>query len=50
MAKCNTLGRGDARSLRKLEKAKEKIQKLKVSPVPVQWLKFDMVNLNEKMY
>uniref|UniRef100_A0A803M318 Uncharacterized protein n=1 Tax=Chenopodium quinoa TaxID=63459 RepID=A0A803M318_CHEQI len=29
MAKCNSLGRGEARSLRKLEKAKEKIVKLK---------------------
>lgn len=29
MAKCNALGRGDARSLKKLEKAKEKIQSLK---------------------
>ncbi|CAO2835563.1 unnamed protein product [Amaranthus hypochondriacus] len=29
MAKCNTLGRGEARSLRKLEKAQEKILKLK---------------------
>uniref|UniRef100_A0A166E582 RING-type domain-containing protein n=1 Tax=Daucus carota subsp. sativus TaxID=79200 RepID=A0A166E582_DAUCS len=29
MAKCNALGRGDARSLKKLEKAKEKIQNLK---------------------
>ena len=30
MAKCNALGRGEARSLKKLEKAKEKITKLKV--------------------
>ena len=30
MAKCNLLGRGEARSVRKLEKAKGKIQKLKV--------------------
>lgn len=30
MAKCNSLGRGEARSTRKLEKAKEKILKLKV--------------------
>ncbi|GAB4861673.1 hypothetical protein Ancab_036926 [Ancistrocladus abbreviatus] len=29
MAKCNTLGRGEARSVGKLEKAKEKITKLK---------------------
>ncbi|CBI40405.3 unnamed protein product, partial [Vitis vinifera] len=29
MAKCNLLGRGEARSVRKLEKAKGKIQKLK---------------------
>ncbi|KMT20407.1 hypothetical protein BVRB_1g004030 [Beta vulgaris subsp. vulgaris] len=29
MAKCNSLGRGEARSTRKLEKAKEKILKLK---------------------
>ncbi|KAL9245384.1 hypothetical protein vseg_019045 [Gypsophila vaccaria] len=31
MAKCNTLGRGEARYHRKLEKAKEKIVKLKLS-------------------
>lgn len=31
MAKCNLLGRGEARSLKKLEKAKEKINILKVS-------------------
>ncbi|KAF8017067.1 hypothetical protein BT93_H2320 [Corymbia citriodora subsp. variegata] len=30
MAKCNVLGRGEARSTRKLEKAKEKISKLKI--------------------
>ncbi|KAL3829691.1 hypothetical protein ACJIZ3_018493 [Penstemon smallii] len=30
MAKCNTLGRGEARSLSKLEKANEKIKKLKL--------------------
>ncbi|KAG8391879.1 hypothetical protein BUALT_Bualt01G0232800 [Buddleja alternifolia] len=30
MAKCNILGRGEARSLRKLEKANEKIKKLKL--------------------
>ncbi|XP_057981377.1 uncharacterized protein LOC131166808 [Malania oleifera] len=30
MAKCNHLGRGEARSLKKLEKAKEKINKLKI--------------------
>lgn len=30
MAKCNALGRGEARSLKKLEKAKEKITKLKM--------------------
>jgi TRAF-interacting protein len=32
MAKCNILGRGEARFSRKLEKAKEKMSKLKVSP------------------
>lgn len=31
MTKCNTLGRGEARSLSKLGKALEKIDKLKVS-------------------
>lgn len=31
MTKCNTLGRGEARSLSKLEKAIERIDKLKVS-------------------
>ncbi|XP_074279788.1 uncharacterized protein LOC141605058 [Silene latifolia] len=31
MAKCNTLGRGEARFQRKLEKAKEKIVKLKIN-------------------
>jgi len=31
MAKCNILGRGKARYSKKLEKAKEKITKLKVS-------------------
>lgn len=30
MAKCNALGRGEARSLKKLEKAKQKITKLKM--------------------
>lgn len=30
MTKCNMLGRGEARSLGKLEKANEKIKKLKV--------------------
>ena len=30
MAKCNVLGRGEARYSKKLEKAKEKITKLKV--------------------
>lgn len=50
MAKCNALGRGDARSLRKLEKAKEKIQKLKVSPMQVTRLTLDMINMNEKIF
>lgn len=31
MTKCNILGRGEARSLNKLEKAKEKIKRLKAS-------------------
>ncbi|KAI8002391.1 hypothetical protein LOK49_LG08G00557 [Camellia lanceoleosa] len=30
-AKCNVLGRGEARALRKLGKAKEKIKKLKIN-------------------
>ena len=33
MAKCSSLGRGEARSLKKLEKAKEKIVTLKVNTV-----------------
>lgn len=31
MAKCNLLGRGEARYSKKLDKAKEKINKLKVT-------------------
>lgn len=32
IAKCNTLGRDEARARKKLEKAKEKLEKLKAIP------------------
>lgn len=50
MAKCNALGRGDARSLKKLEKAKEKIQSLKVSRLNLRYLDYDMVRMSKRIF